>query len=144
MESININIGTLTAVGSSDLLGVISATLVIWFFAEFLTTLRDTKFTETSLVLSRMGYFCWHVKRLFRPSLDRFGGFDDDCLGCRFILFAHKNCGCGSNGDDCPPNDQADPQPGQRTQNEAEIAQTTDDAKTAPLTAVGSSALLDV
>ena len=39
-------------------------------------------------------------------------------------------------------NDQADPQPGQRPQDNAETIQTTNDAKLEPLTAVGSSALL--
>ena len=40
-----------------------------------------------------------------------------------------------------PPNDQADPQPGQRPPSIAETAQTPSDVKTEPLTAVGSSAL---
>ena len=39
------------------------------------------------------------------------------------------------------PNGEADPQPGQRPQNETGTVRTLDDAKTAPLTAVGSSAL---
>ena len=42
------------------------------------------------------------------------------------------------------PNDQADPQPGQRPPNNSENTQVTNDAKTKTPTAVGSSALFGV
>ena len=60
-------------------------------FGNFSLPSAIQKFTETSLVLSGIRYFCWRLKRLFRPSFDRLGGLEGhSCLWCRFILFAHK------------------------------------------------------
>ena len=86
----------------STLGGIIVVTLLLWFLWKFLNTLRNVKLSSTVLDLSGMEYMCWHIKRLFCPSLDRLGGLEgDSCLWCRFILFVHKLFS-GSN-------DQADP-----------------------------------